>query len=146
MAGTESSPRGRGSMLWLQGLVCGGVLAFAAPTFLLLVVLLAPALASLAVDTDPSRGMTRAVAVAGVAGALSPLWHLWLAHDRLDVALAFITDPLTLTLAWGGGACAWALSQVLPVLLQSVWTMREGLRARAIEAELQRLKEEWHVD
>jgi hypothetical protein len=146
MAKSEAPAQAKGSMLWLQGLVCGALLAFAPATALLLVVLLAPALACLATDTEPGRGMTRAVALACVAGALPPVWHLWMAHDTMEMALALLLQPLTLCLAWGAGACSWALCQVLPVLLQSLWNVRETVRARAIKTELKRLKDEWHLD
>ncbi len=133
-------------MLWLQGLVCGAILTFAPATAVMLGVLLAPAWATLAADTEPGRGTTRAVTLACMAGALSPVWHLWLAHGRMDVAVLILCDPLSLALAWGAGASAWALCQVLPVFLQAIWNMRETIRARAIEAELKRLNEEWFID
>jgi hypothetical protein len=136
----------KASVLWLQGLGSGALLAFATPSFILLGVLLAPALASYAADTEAGKGMTRAVALACLAGALSPAWHLWMAHDRMEVAVALLCDPFTLAIAWGAGASAWALSQVLPAVLKNVWDLREVARAHAIEAELKRLREEWHVD
>jgi hypothetical protein len=145
MAESSAKLGGKGPVLWLQGLACGALLAFAAPTLLMMTVFGAPALACFAADTEPGRGMTRAVAVSCGAGALSPLWHLWMAHDRMEVALASVGDLWSLTLAWGGGACAWALCQILPAMLQSFWNLRESLRARAIEEELKQLRDEWHV-
>lgn len=146
MAKAPAPARAKGSLLWLQGLVCGAVLAFAPATALLLGVLLAPAFATMAADTEPGRGTTRAVALACTAGALPPAWHLWMAHGGIDVALALLCLPLTVVLAWGGGACAWALCQVLPVIVQSAWNVKEGVRAHAIRAELERLKENWHLE
>jgi hypothetical protein len=146
MAPPASPARGKGSMMWLQGLVCGALLAFAPAMALLLAVLMAPALASLAADLEKGRGMTRSVAIACAGGALAPAWHLWLAQDEIGAALALLSDPLNLVLAWGGGACAWALCQVVPALLQSVWSVRESVRAHKIEAEMQQIREEWHLD
>jgi hypothetical protein len=147
MAKSRASARAKGgSMLWLEGLVCGAVLAFAPATAVLLMVLLAPALLCLAVDTEPGRGMTRAVTLACVAGSMGPAWHLWMAQDRLEEAVDLIWDPMTLLLAWGGGACAWAMCQVFPAVLQGVWNMREAVRGRAIEAEIKRLRDEWFLD
>jgi hypothetical protein len=86
------------------------------------------------------------VTLACMAGALSPIWHLWMAHDSMEVALVLLCDPMSLTLAWGAGACAWALCQVLPVFLQAIWNMRETIRSHAIQAELKRLREEWFIE
>ncbi len=145
-SGTNAPARSKGSAIWLQGAACGALFAFAPATALLLGVMLAPALACLAADTEPGRGMTRAVAIACMAGALAPTWHLWMAHDQIAVAIALLCDPLSLTLAWGGGACAWALCQVLPAVLQGVWNVRESVRGYAIEAELKRLRDDWHLE
>jgi hypothetical protein len=132
--------------MWLQGLACGALLAFAPAMALLLGVLLAPAIACFAADMEQGRGATRSVAIACVAGALSPAWHLWLAGNAFGVAITLLCDPLTLVLAWGAGACAWALCQVVPALLQSLWSVRETLRTHKIEAEMKRIREEWHLE
>ena len=146
MAKTDAPVRTKGSLLWLQGLVCGAILTFAPATAVLVCVLLAPALACLAADTEPGRGTTRAVTLACMAGGLAPVWHLWMAHDSMEVAIQLLCDPLSLTMAWGAGACSWALCQILPVFLQAIWHVRETMRSHAIQAELERLKEDWFID
>ena len=144
-ARTAVNPGRRGSALWIQGLACGAALTFAAPTVLLLGVLLAPALVCLLVQPG-DRGLLRAVAVACTASSLSPVWHLWLAGDRLDHALASLSDPFVLLLAWGAGASAWALCQVIPVVLRGSWDMQNAARMRAMETELKSLHEQWLID
>ena len=146
MAKSDVPVRAKASLFWLQGLVCGAILTFAPATAVLLAVLLAPALACLAADTEPGRGTTRAVTLACMAGGLSPVWHLWMAHDSMEVAIQLLCDPLSLTMAWGAGASAWSLCQILPVFLQAMWHMRETIRAKAIRAELKRLQEEWFLE
>jgi hypothetical protein len=146
MAESDVPAKTKGSLLWLQGLVCGAILTFAPASAVLLGVLLAPAFACMAADIEPGRGTTRAVTLACMAGALAPVWHLWMAHDRMEEAILVLCDPLSLTLAWGGGAIAWALCQILPVFLGAVWSVRETIRSHAIDAELKRLREEWFID
>jgi hypothetical protein len=82
--------------MWLQGLICGALLAFAPAMALLLGVLLAPAIACFAADMEHGRGATRSVAL----------------------------------------AC----------ILQSLWSVREILRANKIEAEIKQIREEWHLE
>ena len=64
------------SLLWLQSSRLRAVLTFATPTALLLGVMLAPSVLALALDRAPGRPVARAVAMAGLAFALSPLWRL----------------------------------------------------------------------
>ena len=136
----------RGSALWTQGLACGACLTFAAPTVFLLAILLAPALVCLLVQPSADRGLARAVAVACAAASLPPVWHLWLAGDHFDQALASLSDPFILLLGWGAGASAWALCQVIPVILATSWDMQSASRIRTMQAELKKLNDEWLLD
>ncbi len=140
---TEAAPKR--SLLWAQGLVCGVLLTFAAPTCLALGVLLAPAIACAAAERAPGGGATRGVALAGGAASFGTLWRLWQSGDRMDEAFALLSDPVVLVLAWGAAACAWAACQVLPVVIRATWDIREAARARAIEAELARCRAEWDM-
>ena len=139
-----SAPRKRG--LWIQGAVCGAALTFAAPSALLMGVLLAPAVLCAVAEAGPQRGMVRAVTLCGLAACVNAMWRLWMAGGRMDAAVALMCDPATLILAWGVGACAWAACQVLPVIVRTVWDLREAARARSIETELARCREEWDLE
>ncbi len=135
----------RSSVIWVQGLACGALLTFAAPTALLLAILFAPA--AICPLLEPTKtGLTRAVALGCAAASLGPAWRLWTAGDRMDQALASLSDPGTISLAWGAGACAWALCQVLPVILARSWEVREASRIRAIEAEIKEVQDIWSMD
>jgi len=144
MSGSRLAGR-KTTSVWLQGLACGALLTFAAPTLLLLVVMLCPAIACQLADPGTEKGMARAVGAASAAFTLDPLWHLWLAMDRMDAAIAILCTPLTLCLAWGAGAIAWALCEVLPVVIRTTWDAREALRSQSLAAELKTLREEWDL-
>jgi hypothetical protein len=145
MANAKTKPARR-TPTWWQGLIAGVLLTFAPGMALLLTALLAPALATLAVDTEEELGMTRSVALACAAASLSPVWHLWSAGNTFGAAFALLADPVTLGLAWGCGASAWALCQVVPAVVENIWKAREALRAHAIEKEMAALREEWHLE
>lgn len=138
--------KGAGSKMWMQGLGCGALLTFAAPTALMLGVLLAPAVLCLVVEPGPDRGQPRAVALGCAAASFGPVWHLWLAGDTLAQTFASLADLQTIILAWGAGACAWALCQVLPVVVRSGWDMAAGKKIREIEAELAQCQKDWRLD
>jgi hypothetical protein len=137
---------GKGSGLWLQGAAFGASLTFAAPTMVMLGVLLAPGIACRVTEMEGGRGMTRAVALACLAGAIRPAWQLWLNGERMEVAVDRLCDPLVLLACWGAGACSWALCQVVPVLVRGAWDAREGARAARLEAEIARLRGEWDLE
>ncbi len=144
---TPTQPGGlaKGPVLWMQGLACGALLTFAAPTALVLATLLAPAIACALGEKGAAGSATRAVALCCAAASLSPLWHLWMQGDSMDAALNALSNPLVLVTAWGAGACAWALCQVVPVILRTAWDASEAARARTIQGELARIREEWDL-
>ena len=144
-AAIPSQPAAKGSILWIQGLACGALLTFAAPTALLLATLLAPAIACALGERTTAGSSTRAVALCCVATALSPVWHLWMHGDAMDAALDALANPLILVTAWGAGACAWALCQVVPVILRTAWDAKEAARVRVMQAELARTRQDWDL-
>jgi hypothetical protein len=141
---SQARPKsGIGSMLWLQGMVCGAILTFATPAALLGGTLLAPALIAALADREPGRPVFRAVALFGGAVSLSPLWHLCLSGDSMTTALEILSDPTMLATAWLAAAFGWALCEVLPVLMENGSRLTEAARVSSWKAELKRIEEEW---
>jgi hypothetical protein len=138
--------RGGGSLVWLQGLVCGALLTFATPIALLLGVLLAPTVAAAVMDTASNRAMTRAVFLSGLAFTLGPLWKLILAGRGMDSAVELIGDPAVLGAAWLAGACGWALCEVLPVVLRSFAELRAMAKITALQSEASALRDAWDLE
>jgi hypothetical protein len=145
MARKAAGTPGGGSWLWLQGLVCGAVLAFATPVALVICVLMAPGLAAAIFDPAPQRAMTRAVALACLAFTMGPVWHLILAGRVMTQAVDLVLDPEVVLPAWLAGACGWALCELLPVLLRSAADMRAAVRIAVLEKEAAALREEWDM-
>jgi hypothetical protein len=138
--------RGGGSLMWLQGLVCGALLTFATPIALLIGILLAPAVLAAVMDSAPNRAMTRAVFFSGLAFTLGPLWKLIMEGRGMEAAVELIGDPAVLGAAWLAGACGWALCEVLPVVLRSFAESRTVARMEALQAEAAALRQEWDLE
>jgi hypothetical protein len=137
--------RAQGSTLWLQGLACGALLAFA-PSFAALgAALLAPALVAALADSRPGRPVARAVFLASAAFTLMPAWHLFENGQNLATALDLLSEPAVIGPAWLAGACGWALCEVLPVLLRAVADARTAAHAHALRAEEKALREAWDL-
>jgi hypothetical protein len=129
--------------MWLQGLICGALLAFATPTAVLAGALLAPSAIAWATDTAPGRPMARAVLFAATPFAVGPLWHLWVNGHSMRTALDLLADTPALFEAWLSAAFGWAVCQILPVVLRAAADMQAARQAAQLKAELTRLREEW---
>jgi len=131
------------SMLWLQGLLCGVLVALATPTALVLGVLLGPGLLALLLDRAPGRPAARAMLLFGLSATVFPLMALWKAGHTMEAASLLASDPGTVMLAWSAAGAAWLLVQVAPhvvrLALESVALARTN-RVRALRA---RCAEEW---
>lgn len=141
-----SAPPVKRSMPWVQGAVFGGLVTFATPTAIMLGVLLAPAVVCAVGERGFQRGATQGVALCGIAASLDPLWRLWMEGDRMDAASALLFTPSTVALAWGACALAWALCQILPVVIRTGWEAREMTRAKAIEVQIVQCRAEWDFE
>ncbi len=146
MARKAEGGRRGGSLMWLQGLVCGALLTFATPIAVLVGVLLAPTVAAAVMDPGPNRAMTRAVFLSGLAFTLGPLWKLIMEGRGMEAAVELLGDPAVLGAAWLAGACGWALCEVLPVILRSFAELRAVARITALQSEATALREMWDLD
>ncbi len=143
--GHDRQARG-GAFGWLGGMICGAVLAFAAPVALLAGVLLAPALVAAVLDTTQGRPVARTVALAGTSLTLGPVWRLLLTDRSLASALEILADPVVPLLAWLAGACGWAACELLPVVLRAAADMRAAAQLAGLQAEAAALREGWDLE
>ncbi len=137
--------RRAGSLPWLQGLGCGVLVTFALPVALFCAGMLAPALLAAAADRLPGRPVARATAAAGVAASLHPALRLWRDGHDLSAALALLSDPGVLGLAWAAGAGGWLMAQVAPVVIGCAMNARATARAAMLRAERARCEAEWSL-
>jgi hypothetical protein len=143
-AASSQSP-GRHS-LWLQGLVCGAMATLAAPTALLLAVLLGPALLALLFDREPGRPRVRGIALFCMAGAIAPLRALWSNGHSLAVTGALLSDPAVVATAWSAAALGWLLAEGTPLIVRAVLEAMSLTRTTRLQAERSRLIEAWGLE
>jgi len=132
-------------MIWLQGLVCGGVVTLATPSALLGGVLLMPALLAWRLDREAGRPVARAVLVCALAGAIHPLVRLWLGGHSLVLATLLLSDPRTYMAPWGAGAAGWMLAELSPLGLRMVLEFLAITRAARLRSQRAQLEREWGV-
>ncbi len=133
----------RRSWLWLQGLVCGAVMALVPATAVVALVLLAPGLIGYALEETAGKPVSRTMLLLGAAATFAPLRGLWDAGNTLDAAMATITDPVRLGMAWVAAGTGWMLSELTQLVGREVLEVLARHRAAALRQERAALEAEW---
>ncbi len=145
MPAMARTPR-RHSMVWLQGLGCGAVVALVPAMALLLGVLLLPGVLAVLYDRQGGRPVARTVLLCGTAAAVAPTVALWGAGNNLDACLMLLGDLRVVGTAWSTAAAGWILAELAPVAVLIVLEAITQTRAARLRAERERLAAEWGVD
>jgi hypothetical protein len=140
------APGKSNALMWIQGLLCGGLVAMLPPTALLLGVLLGPALLALFLDPQPGKPIARSVLLCTLAACVKPVRLLWAAGHSMAASMALATDADIIGTAWAAAAAGWLLAELTPVAVRVVLegiSLRQAARLRAVRAAL---AEEWGLD
>jgi hypothetical protein len=108
--------------------------------------LLAPGVVALKLDQEPGRPVARTVLTCGLAGCVQPIITLWNTGQSFNAAMAIVTDPAAIGLAWSAAAAGWLLTQLAPLLVRAA--LEAGALARATRLRTMRGKiaEAWGLD
>ena len=134
------------SIIWLSGLA-SGVLAALVPGIAAVVAgLLAPGLVALKFDREPGRPVARTVLTCGLAGCVHPVITLWNTGQSFDTAIAIVTDPRTIGIAWSTAAAGWLLTQITPLVVRAALEGVALARSTRLRATRSRIAEAWGLD
>ena len=139
-AGAMRAPR---SWFWLQGLICGGVIATAPGTALITSVLLAPATVAYAIDATPGKPYFRVMALLGASCTFVPLRLLWDHGGSVNAALDLLGDPLRPLLSWSFCGAGWVLTELAQLAARLSMTAKETRLIKALQTERAVVVEEW---
>jgi uncharacterized protein (DUF58 family) len=140
-----AGPGGYRSVVWLSGLTCGVLAAIAPGIATLAAGLLAPGLVALKLDREPGRPMARTVLTCGLAGCVHPVITLWNIGQSFGAAMAILSDPGTIGIAWGAAAAGWLMTQVTPLIIRAGLEATALARAVRLRAARERLAEAWGI-
>lgn len=138
----RKAPR-RHSMVWLQGLGCGAVVALVPAMALLLGVLLLPGVLAVLYDRQGGRPVARTVLLCGAAASVAPMLALWGAGNTMDAGLVLLGDLGVVGTAWSAAAAGWILAELAPVLALVVLEAITQTRRARLRAEREKLVAEW---
>lgn len=134
------------SVIWLSGLACGALAAIAPGIAIVAAGLLVPGVFALKLDREPGRPVARTVLTCGLAGCVQPVITLWNTGQSFDTAIAIVTDPTTLGVAWSAAAAGWLLTQIAPLAVRAGLEAAALARSSRLRAARSRIVETWGLD
>lgn len=146
MSKTATAARGGGSLVWVQGLACGALVALAPAVAVLLGVLLLPGLAALWLDHRPGRPLARSILLCGAAACITPVRDLWSAGQSVDASLSLLSDIGSIGTAWSAAAAGWLLAELLPVVVRVGLEASSLARMAQLRSARAKVVEEWGDD
>ncbi len=138
-----SGKQSGGSLMWLQGLACGGLAALVPGIALQVGILLLPAIVALMLDRAAGKPVARAILLCALAASVEPMRALWNSGQGLDLGFSLVADFHAVTLTWSAAAGGWLLTQVIPVAVRMVLDTTADKRASDLREARARLIEEW---
>jgi hypothetical protein len=135
----DAAPSGA-SLMWAQGLACGGILAFMPALGLLLAALFWPVVVALVLDKAPGRPVARGVALCAAAASVGAVRSAWSGGLGLNATLALATDLHVLATAWLAAAGGWALAGLAPLAARAAMDAASAARTARLRAERTRLR------
>ena len=129
--------------VWLQGLICGGLIAWQPATATLGAILLAPGLIAYFTDRSPARPVGRAVLLFGATIAPHSLITLWHAGNSVAASLAMAGDLRRIAVAWAVQAGGWLLVELAPLAARLVLDAKAQARIAILRRQRVRLQDEW---
>jgi len=134
------------ALMWMQGLLCGGLVALLPPTALLLGALLGPALVALFLDGQPGKPVARSVLLCTLAACVKPVRMLWGAGHGMAASIALATDADVIGTAWAAAAAGWLLAELVPVMVRVVLEALSLSQAARLRARRAAVAEEWGLE
>ena len=145
MTTAPGTTKPRSGMIWIQGLLCGGLIAWMPAMATLSAILLAPGLIAYFVDRSPNRAVGRSVLLFGAVLAPQNLLTLWHAGNSMAASLSMAADIRRVATIWALQASGWMLAELTPVLVRLVLDAKSLARRAQLQRRRAGLEEEWSL-
>ena len=132
------------SLVWVQGLACGGMAALAPMTMAQVGLLLAPALLALMMDKRPGKPVARVMLLFALAASVEPIRVAW--ATGTGPTLDRVLDPTPAMGAWLAAALGWLLAQVVPLFVGAVVDAAHRSRSEQLRATRVDLVRTWGLE
>lgn len=144
--GAKTKPEGGSgsSLVWMQGLACGGMAALAPLAMAQVAMLLAPALLALMMDKRAGKPVARVMLLFALAASVEPIRVAW--ATGTGPTLDRVLDPTAAMGAWLAAAAGWLLAQVVPLFVGAVVDATHRARAEQLRATRVELVRTWGLE
>lgn len=143
-AAKAKSEGGGGSLIWLQGLACGGMAAMLPLAALQIALLLAPGLLSLMTERQAGKPVTRAMLLFGLAASVDPVRQAWALGG--GPTWERVADNHAIILAWVAAGFGWLLARGLPLLVGIAVNNTHDARAAMLRETREELVRAWGLE
>lgn len=113
------------------------------PTFLLLLIGMAPSIVAVIIDNRPGKVTARAIAYLNFTGALPFALQLWTGPNSISGAIELASDPTSLMIMYSAAAAGWALNFIMSPIMTAYLSVQHEARARSISKRQEALIKEW---
>jgi len=145
-AATKAKPEGGSgsSLVWVQGLACGGMAALAPLAMAQVAALLAPALVALMIDKRPGKPVARVMLLFALAASVEPIRVAW--ATGTGPTMDRVLDPTAAMGAWLAAGAGWLLAQVVPLFVGAVVDATHRRRAEQLRGQRVALVRTWGLE
>ena len=136
----ERATRGRTIIAWVVApLVC---IAFF-PTFLLMVIGMAPSFVAYIIDVRAGKVTARAIGYLNFAGCLPYAIKLWTGQNTISGVIKLVFDPSALVIMYSSAAVGWMLVFIMSPIMSAYLVVRHEAKRRSIASRQEALVKEW---
>ena len=133
-----------GILAMLLGAAC--LLGLSPPSFIILVIGMAPTVVSYLFETGSARRALPCMVALNIAGVAPVLNMLWSRSNSLSSAFALLSDPYIWLLMYGSAGASFALLWAMPLLARAVIDSNARGKRAALVAAQEKLAAEWGAD
>ena len=136
----QGASRGRTIIAWVVApLVC---IAFF-PTFLLMVIGMAPSIVAYIVDVRAGKVTARAIGYLNFAGCLPYAFKLWTGQNTISGVIELVFDPSALMIMYSSAAVGWMLVFIMSPIMSAYLVVLHEAKLRSIASRQEALVKEW---
>jgi len=143
MAAKAATAHAGRASLWFWGLAFSLLMVAAAPVAALLGILLAPSIATRALDRSPKHELSHAVLLFGGVGVARPLVRLLSSGMEWAPAIGLASDAGILAIAWSSQILGGLLMEIVPLIARIILERRLKLHVAQLTATRATLETEW---
>jgi hypothetical protein len=129
-------------ILWVSGAVVG-ILIYAMPTVLLLLVGMLPSMVAFITDRSDEKYSTFCVAAMNFAGVFPYMLELWFLGHTIDASVQLITNVFALFVMYGAAGFGWAIFSSITPVVSTILSTFHTARIASLRTTQRTLIGEW---